>query len=251
MAYQSFVRLVLGVGIATVFASIAHAQSVDRFGRPSWMSSPSVQGSESDVSGVNGVDGGVRDARAKMFSAPRELGPQQDISKSNVVAQGWSKSEDLSRPPSLPISHADVIASGVVTSTRPFLSEDRSQVYSDLSFVPDTILKDSLRKVTGGGPIVIVARGGSIRFPNGVVATSYGSEGSSPFNVNTHYLLFLHYVPEAQAYTVIKAWDTSGSKPREMDENGLYSPSTVSPDSNSETTSDSLPALVESRIAEK
>ena len=246
MKKQKLFCFMLMVGAASINTPSIYGQAGDSLGRPSWMSTPKPQLAPSADTATSAD---VRRARSDMFNSPASLGAP-DLTSPDSAGRGTGRFDDYSMPESLPVNSSDVIVTGTVTNTQPFLSADHTWVYSELTFMPDEIIKDLSKTLISGEPAVLLGAGGSLKLPNGRIASLVAGGGSSPINVDRHYLLFLHYAAGAKAYTVNKAWDLSGEEPQELDLNGHPS-RRITPDSNYTTTRESLLALVKSRVQAK
>jgi len=102
--------------------------------------------------------------------------------------------------PALPASQSNVVLVGQVTSAQAFLSEDKTNVYSEFSVLVDGILKNnSSFTLTPGNSITTVRTGGAVRFPSGkVIQRGFGGK---PFPLtNRTYVFFLKYENEEQDY---------------------------------------------------
>lgn len=243
MKKQKLFCLLLMVEAALTNAPSIFSQAVDSLGRPTWMMTPKPQ-LTSSADATTSAD--IRRARSEMFNSPASLGAP-DLTSADSVGRGTGRFDDYSTPESLPVNSSDAIVTGIVTNTQPFLSTDHTWVYSELTFVPDEIVKDLSKTLISGQPAVLLGAGGSLKLANGRIASSVAGGGSSPINIDRHYLLFLHYAAKAKAYTVDKAWDLSGEQPQELDLDGHPS-RLITSDSNYTTTRESLMALVKSRI---
>ncbi len=192
---------------------LAQAASPDRGSLPVWVMTPKNEAS-ADVSSS------LRSSRSMMFNVPETLRPQiGDVTTDEPRNVGLVRYEEYSKPPRAPVSASNLIAVGKVSSFQPFLSQDRTGVYSELSFVIEDILKNDTQEKSPLSEVTILQDGGKLRLPNGRIISSKPSSGSTPLQVDTKYLVFLKYSPSAQAYSVLKAWDFSTSKPVELDHN--------------------------------
>jgi hypothetical protein len=109
--------------------------------------------------------------------------------------------------PALPASESDVILVGKVTNAQAFLSEDKTNVYSEFTVVVDEILKNnSSIGLTSGNSITTVRTGGAVRFPSGkIIQRGFGGR---PFPLTSRtYVFFLKYENEEQDYPIITAYE--------------------------------------------
>ncbi len=89
----------------------------------------------------------------------------------------------------LPVSDADLIVLGTITSARAFVSRDHTYIYSDYTVTVDEVLKPD-GNVSPNGTIVMSRPGGSIHFPSGHV-TTYMISGQGFLSVGSRYILFV------------------------------------------------------------
>lgn len=93
--------------------------------------------------------------------------------------------------PALPVAKSSAIVVGKITSAAAYLSDDRSNVYSEFVVEIEKVLKDDSKTPLNGRESATVERlGGRVRFPSGNFAISMVSHQDMP-RVGTRYVLFL------------------------------------------------------------
>lgn len=109
-------------------------------------------------------------------------------------------------PPELPIKTSDMIVYGRTRQANAYLSTDQTTIYTEVDLIVDRILKSS-RKLNVGEEITIVRRGGAIIYPTGRVLIHQVINRSLPGGGPYTSLLFLKYVPNLQAYSLIGGFE--------------------------------------------
>jgi hypothetical protein len=105
--------------------------------------------------------------------------------------------------PELPLEASDGVVVGEVTAAQPFPSASRSVLYTEYSVRVLDVVKG---KINANQSITILRRGGTARLDDGrVIEWRVYGEGD-PMQVGNQYLLFLGYLPEAEAFGVHKMW---------------------------------------------
>jgi hypothetical protein len=209
--------------VATFYGSLALAQAgssptgnYDHLGRPMWVVTPKTEAIE-DVSDPERA--AIRHARSRMFDVPGATPlVSHDLSDKSSPSGGGFDSF-VTRDP-IPTGISDVVVVATASSFQPFLSTDKSMVYSELTTTPFEVIKDSKSLIAPGKDFIILQRGGTLRLASGKVVNAVPYGGSNPIRLGTRYLLFLQYHPQERAFTVLRAWDLSDTKPREMDDDG-------------------------------
>ena len=90
----------------------------------------------------------------------------------------------------MPVDRSDAIAVGVITGSRAFLSNDKSEVYSEFYLQVEQILKDGTQSVSLGAVITTTRSGGIVRFPSGTRYVYRLSKQGWPAT-GSRYVLFL------------------------------------------------------------
>jgi hypothetical protein len=188
---------------------------LDALGRPAWASSPHTQLSVSD----DKAPAILRLARAKYFDTPSRKALVPYSPGGRPPNDNTAFIDSMGVDP-FPKSRSDLIAIGNVTATQPFLSFDKSSVYSELIFVPSKILVDKTGLTQSNHQVQILQRGGTLQLPNGMLLSSAPYGGSNPIPSGIRELLFLKYDQSLQAFRVIRAWNLSKSTPVLLDDDG-------------------------------
>lgn len=122
--------------------------------------------------------------------------------------------------PALPVAQSDLIVLGRITEAKAYLSNDRTNIYSEFSVIIEQVLKDNPSiSVTPGAIIATERRGGAVRFQSGKVLR-LGSLGKNAPQVQKRYVLFLTYSDEGQAFPIITGYELRGGKVFPLD--GLF-----------------------------
>ena len=156
----------------------------------------------------------LRKARAKRHNI--QLRPSDKVDVRRLMLTEQSKSSWGGPPshaaiePALPASQSGVIVVGQVTNAQAFLSEDKTNIYSEFTVTINEILKNnSSLALTPGSSIATVRTGGALRFPSGkIIQRGFGGK---PFPlINRSYVFFLKYEREEQDYPIITAYELRG-----------------------------------------
>lgn len=153
----------------------------------------------------------LRKARGKRHNIQLRANVKVDVKRLMLTEQSHSSwggpPSHATTEPALPASQSEVIVVGQVTSAQAFLSEDKTNVYSEFTVVVDEILKNnSSNGLTPGFSITTVRTGGAVRFPSGkIIQRGFGGR---PFPItNRKYVFFLKYENEEQDYPIITAYE--------------------------------------------
>ena len=96
---------------------------------------------------------------------------------------------------------------GEVTDAKAYLSEDKTNVYSEFTVRIEEILKDSTAvPLAPGASITTVRTGGAVRFPSGkIIQRGFGGK---PFPLTkARYVFFLTYESDDQDYPIVTAYE--------------------------------------------
>jgi hypothetical protein len=188
----------------------------DHRGLPAWVRTPKPQRIEP---ASDPAQAAIRQARNLKYNNPAS-GPlvPHDPGSRPLSGTGGADFQDTFEP--VPSKMSDVVVVATALSFQPFLSADSSTVYTELAATPHEILKDKKALLVPQETFTILQRGGTLALPNGQLVESAPYGGSNPIRLATRYLLFLRYYQREHAFTVIRSWDLSQSKPHEMDNDG-------------------------------
>ena len=213
--------------------------------KPAWITTPKqLLGPQNDT-----VPAGIRVARASRFSLPvPQPSPKGDLA-SGVPRTSVRRYYEHSKLPSYPTAESDVVVVAKVTSSQPFLSEDRNLVYSELAAQIESVLKNSQTPNDAAEYLTILQEGGTAEVGNGKAMQTPPPSGSMLLDSNKKYLLFLHAVPGTEAFSVLKAWDLSGQAPVELSYDGHYKSAKNSVDASGMSSESSLLEAVKSQLA--
>lgn len=107
--------------------------------------------------------------------------------------------------PALPVANSDIILIGVVGETRAHLSENKRNVFSELSVAVDTVLKTSSQQVRQGSVVSVNRMGGFVRYPSGQ-AVLYRRAGMHIPKIGGRYLFFLNSLNKHD-YGILTAYE--------------------------------------------
>lgn len=109
--------------------------------------------------------------------------------------------------PAFPVDQSSVIITGEVTGASAYLSNDRTQVYSEFTVtVTDTLANETALPISAGASITAARAGGRVRLPSGKVLIR-GQLGRAMPSVGGRYLLFLRYNDEGEDFSIITGYE--------------------------------------------
>jgi hypothetical protein len=134
---------------------------------------------------------------------------------------------DVPPESALPASESEAVVIGEVTDAKAYLSEDKTNIYSEFTVNINEVLKDnSSALLTPGTSIDAERYGGAVRFPSGKVIKR-GANGKPFPRVGRRYLFFLNYNNEGQDFSIITAYELRAGRVFPLD--GLSLDDTVLP----------------------
>ena len=93
--------------------------------------------------------------------------------------------------PALPVERSVAIVIGKVTSSKAYLSPDKTGIYSEFEVAIDSVVKnDPKNMIRGDATITVERNGGRARMPSGRIVVSWVSHQNMP-RVGGRYVLFL------------------------------------------------------------
>ncbi|HLH01120.1 MAG TPA: hypothetical protein VKX49_32755 [Bryobacteraceae bacterium] len=113
------------------------------------------------------------------------------------------------RNEALPLAESDVVALGTIRSGRSYVSNDYGSIYSEYKFRLTTLIIDKTdRKVGPGVDVDIVRSGGVVQLNSGKVLIRGCPTESQP-RIGKQYAVFLRYVPAADDFVVLAAYEVA------------------------------------------
>lgn len=114
---------------------------------------------------------------------------------------------DVPPEPALPASESEAVVIGEVTDAKAYLSEDKTNIYSEFTVSTNEVLKDNSSALLAPGTSIDAERyGGAVRFPSGKVIKR-GADGKPFPRVGRRYLFFLKFNHEGQDFSIITAYE--------------------------------------------
>ena len=174
----------------------------------------SAEGPRADYvrSGVDAAARTAKDDRMRHFFSnpladPIATDPTPKSSTVSVTVDSAAPKEGL------PISSADVVLIGRVTSSSGFVTRDKTGVYSEFTVTVTEVLKqDGTAPITTRSAVVVTRRGGDVYFPSGHVRRIIFAGVGFPKD-QTDYVMFLRKSsPTGSDYVLSTAYElTAGS----------------------------------------
>ena len=159
-------------------------------------------------------------------SARSNLPPQPRSTLSGQIARsghqysppvvGGEVTDESPAELALPTYDSDAVIVGTITSAAAYLSEDKTNVYSEFALQVSQVLKSPPSGLDPEVALLILRPGGGVRFPSGNVKYFLVSGRGLP-HVNKRYLLFLKYDSLDQSFYIVTGYELSGGKVRPLD----------------------------------
>lgn len=110
--------------------------------------------------------------------------------------------------PAFPITQSDAIVIGEITDARAFLSNDRTNVYSEFTLRLTEVLRNSSTASLSSGMLITTERpGGRVRFPSGKILLRGGLYGRNMPHTDRHYVLFLNHNVEEDDFSIVTGYE--------------------------------------------
>lgn len=155
----------------------------------------------------------LRTERNKMFDVVTTGEP---IDNPDPRAAGFIRVDiSLEARPEFPAMSSDAIVIGNVSSIQPYLSQSHGCIYSEFSVHVERIIDQSASAPKTNDIVIDEAGGAAILSSGRILRTEVVGVGS-PMSTSGRYLFFLKYVPQADAYRIVKAWDLTSGKAKAM-----------------------------------
>jgi hypothetical protein len=114
--------------------------------------------------------------------------------------------------PALPADQSDAVVIGTITGAQAYLSNNRSNVYSEFTVQIEEVLKGNSASTLGVGSTITTARaGGRVRLPNGFIHRQ-GFLGKGMPLRGRRYLLFLRHNDQGQDFSIITGYELRGGR---------------------------------------
>lgn len=114
---------------------------------------------------------------------------------------------DVPPEPGLPVVESDTVLIGEVTDAQAYLSEDKTNIYSEFTTRVNEVLKNNSPALLAPYSSIDIERyGGTVRFPSGKVIQR-GAYGKPLPRTKRRYLFFLKYNEEGQDFSLITAYE--------------------------------------------
>jgi hypothetical protein len=123
---------------------------------------------------------------------------------------------DYVRTPPFPANLSDAVIVGEVISFQPFLSSDRTTIFTELRLRVDRVYKDTLSAAKLNGAIAVPELGGTLRFKTGRVVNYFAPKTETDLEINHRYLVFATYSRATEWFGIVKLWDLTDGHARPM-----------------------------------
>jgi hypothetical protein len=168
-----------------------------------------------------------RESKSKRYNEPN----RQKYDASNPVIGGGNNDWELALESTLPVKQSSAIIVGTVSDAKAFLSEDKTNIYSEYSVRVEAVLKNfDDEPLKAGETLVAERQGGRVRLPSGAISGFFIS-GQNPPQVGCRYVLFLGYnkydasnlgsiTPSEMSHYVLTGYELRGEKVVALDSPG-------------------------------
>lgn len=122
----------------------------------------------------------------------------------------------------IPTDHSSAIVLGEVVNAQAYLSNDKSNVYSEFTLLIKEVLKDSQEFPLTSGKLIAVERpSGAVRFPSGRVQRFSINKQGMP-RVGKRYVLFLKYNEQGQDFSILTGYQLRNGRVLPLDDLGPF-----------------------------
>jgi hypothetical protein len=158
---------------------------------------------------------GFRQVRAKRYNmhAQKGVDPKRFAITENRESTFGGPPSHAPIEPALPAAQSDAVVIGEVTSGQAFLTEDKTDVVSEISIHVSDLLKENLlAPFSLGDSLELIRSGGGVRFPSGKLIR-YGHQGKPLPRIGQQYLFFLKYNRDGGGdYLILTAYELRGGR---------------------------------------
>lgn len=155
----------------------------------------------------DGPDLGNSENDAKRRNKNKRYDKRMRVSKNPALHITESASVHEGEIQAIPASQSDLIVIGEVLDSVAHLSNDKGNIYTELSFRVEEILKCNAQTPPLPGSTIIVERlGGFVRYPNGHKQL-YRVVGQGMPRIGRRYILFLDSIDEGQDFSLLTGYE--------------------------------------------
>ena len=109
--------------------------------------------------------------------------------------------------PALPASQSHAIVTGEIISAKAYLSNDKTEVYSEFSVRISEVLRNESNLPLGfGSEVAVERRGGAVRFPSGRLQRYRVAKQGMPVK-GRKYVFFLEFNESGQDFSLLTAYE--------------------------------------------
>ncbi|PYS82932.1 MAG: hypothetical protein DMF67_10950 [Acidobacteria bacterium] len=168
-----------------------------------------------------------RRSKSKRYNEPN----RHKYDAYNPVIGGGNNDWEWALESTLPVKQSSAIIVGTVSDAKAFLSEDKTNIYSEYSVQVEAVLKNfDDEPVKVGDTLVAERQGGRVRLLSGAISGFFIS-GQNPPQVGRRYVLFLGYnkydasnlgsiTPSEMSHHILTGYELRGGKVVALDNPG-------------------------------
>ena len=150
----------------------------------------------------------ARRAKSIRYNTGRRDLTTRDPEVEGFVEQVWPRRELI------PATGSAVVATGKVVKVQPYLSSDRSRIYTEITVEVDDLLKrDRNNRLSAVHTVVIDRLGGALKLKTGrVVRDDIQIDNLGKTNIGKRYVFFARRVNDGSDISLIESYELRGGK---------------------------------------
>lgn len=125
---------------------------------------------------------------------------------------GYGMAIDVAKIPPFPVSMGPIVVVVQIAAFQPFLSNDRTAIYTELRVNIERVFKDSEAVLSGISSLTVPELGGALRLPGGKIVKQFIPPSEMLGDVGARYVLFLTYDSKHNWFGVVKAWELQNGR---------------------------------------
>lgn len=149
----------------------------------------------------------ARRAKSARHNSTGDINPKQLILTENSPPELFALPDShVTAATAIPAAESDIAVLGEIVQARAYLSEDRTNIYSEFTVRVQEVLKNtSTGTLFPGASITAERPGGALRFPSGKTLLR-GSLGRNMPRVGRRYVLFLRH-DDGESFNIITGYE--------------------------------------------
>jgi len=134
----------------------------------------------------------------------------------HIVNQTWPRTDFI------PVSQSSIVILGSVSQMQPHLSENRSQIYTEITILAQTVFKDKTKNLCLPGTRVLIDMpGGNLRLSSGrIVRDETKTEFLGKPYVGGRFVFFARTIHDGKDLTLIRGYELRDGRVFELNDDG-------------------------------